>query len=302
MKNLLTIGSLNMDFVINTARMPKAGETVFGKSFLRLPGGKGANQAYAMAKLGGRVSMIGGVGADEDGEWLLRNLESAGVVTGGVRRLADSDTGKAFIMVDETGENSIVVIRGANERMEPSWLDENEALFDACDAVALQLEIPLTVVEYAVSKAKAKGKTVILDPAPATPAILKDWLKQVDIIKPNESELAILTGMPADTREEMVAAARELLRQGPRNVIVTLGEKGALWVTEESETCFPAPQVAAVDSTAAGDCFTAALAVQLEQGNYEEAIRFAVKASALAVTRPGAQSSIPDRMEVESLK
>lgn len=302
MKNILVVGSLNMDFVINTDNMPKPGETVFGKEFSLVPGGKGANQAYAIAKLGGNVVMLGGVGRDEYGEMLINNLTSVGVATEFIKRIPESDTGKAFIMVDKTGENSIVVIRGANYLLDTAWIDKNEHLFNACDVVVLQLEIPLEVVSYVVELAKKKGKTVILDPAPATQMILDKCLKNVDIIKPNETELAVLTGMPVDTQENIKIAAKELINRGVETVLVTMGEKGALLVQQNYAKHFPAQKVDAVDTTAAGDCFTASLALMIDKDNYEEAIRFAAKVAALAVTRKGAQSSIPDRREVDMMK
>lgn len=302
MKRILVVGSLNMDFVINADHMPKPGETIFGKTFFLVPGGKGANQAYAIGKLGGKVVMIGGIGTDEYGEMLINNLNSVGVSTEFIKRIPEGDTGKAFIIVDKTGENSIVVIRGANYLLDKAWLDYNEHLFNECDAVVLQLEIPLEIVSYAAELAKKKGKTVILDPAPAMPMILDTCLKNVDIIKPNETELAALTGMPADTQENIKTAAQELLNRGVETVIVTMGEKGALLVQRNDAKFFPAEKVKAVDTTAAGDCFTASLALMLDKDNYEEAIRFATKVSALAVTRKGAQSSIPDRREIDGMK
>lgn len=302
MKNILVVGSLNMDFVINTDNMPKPGETIFAKDFSLVPGGKGANQAYAIAKLGGKVVMLGGVGRDEYGEMLIYNLTSVGVSTEFIKRIPESDTGKAFITVDKTGENSIVVVRGANYFLDTAWLDKNEHLFNECDVVVLQLEIPLEVVSYAAELAKKKGKIVILDPAPATQMILDKCLKNVDIIKPNETELAVLTGLPVDTQENIKIAAKELINRGVETVVVTMGEKGALLVQNNYAKHFPAQKVDAVDTTAAGDCFTASLALMIDKDNYEEAICFAAKVAALAVTRKGAQSSIPDRREVDMMK
>lgn len=298
MKNILVVGSLNMDFVINTENMPKSGETVFGRDYSLVPGGKGANQAYAIGKLGGTVAMIGGVGTDAYGEMLINNLDSVGVSTAFIKRIPEGDTGKAFILVDKSGENSIVVIRGANYLLDKAWLDQNAHLFDECDAVVIQLEIPLEVAGYAAELARKKGKTVILDPAPATPAIWDTCLRNVDIIKPNETELAVLTGMPVDTRENIKEAAKALINKGVETVIVTMGEKGSLLVQKDYARYFPAEKVDAVDTTAAGDCFTASLALMLDKNNYEEAIRFAAKVSAVAVTRKGAQSSIPSRQEI----
>jgi ribokinase len=303
MKNILVVGSLNMDFVINTDTMPKPGETIFGKNFSLVPGGKGANQAYAIAKLGGKVAMIGGIGTDAYGEMLIDNLNSVGVSTEFVKRIPETDTGRAFITVDKTGENSIVVIRGANYLLDTAWLDTNEHLFDECDAVVIQLEIPLKVVDYAARLAKKKGKIVILDPAPATEKIMADTcLENVDIIKPNETELEVLTGLPVNTEENIKTAAQKLINKGVGTVIVTMGEKGSLLVQKNYVKHFPAKKVKAVDTTAAGDCFTAAVALMLDKDNYDEAIRFAAKASALAVTKKGAQSSIPNKREIDEME
>jgi len=302
MKRILVVGSLNMDFVINADNMPKPGETIFGKDFSLVPGGKGANQAYAIAKLGGKVVMIGGVGTDKYGEMLINNLDSVGVSTEFIKRIPEGDTGKAFIIVDKTGENSIVVIRGANFLLDRDWLDKNEHLFNECDAVVLQLEIPLEVVCYAAELAKKKGKTVILDPAPALQMILDTCLKNVDIIKPNETELATLTGMPVDTQANIIIAASELINRGVGTVIVTMGEKGSLLVRKNYVKYYPAKKVQAVDTTAAGDCFTASLALMLDKNNYEEAMCFATKVSALVVTRKGAQSSIPNLREINMMQ
>ncbi|MCD7866622.1 MAG: ribokinase [Clostridiales bacterium] len=300
MKQILVIGSLNMDCVIDVPAMPKAGETISGTGLALIPGGKGANQAYAVGKLGGRVGMIGAVGQDAHGEALLENLRSVGVDVSGVGVIKGVPTGQAYITVDANGENSIIILAGTNGRVDRGMIDRNLSLLEACDIVILQLEIPVDTVEYVKNLAVNMGKTVILDPAPAVAGLPDSFWQGVDYAKPNETELAILTGKEIQTREDLLAGARVMLEKGVKNVLVSLGGKGCLLVTGEREAFFAANRVKAVDTTAAGDCFTAAFGLALSQGrSVEEAIGFGQKASAIAVTRKGAQTSIPAMREVE---
>lgn len=313
MKKILVVGSINMDCVIRLPRRPRPGETVFCSTVSHVPGGKGANQAYALGRMGTGVSLIGAVGQDEFGRISLANLRAAGVDTTGVRVSADEDTGRAFIEVEDDGQNSIIVLGGANTHVTEQDLLAHEALFDRCEALIMQLETPLDTVTAAARLARRKGKLVLLDPAPARPDLPAELLQCVDLLKPNETELEIVSGLPADTREQCIAAARSLLDRGVGQVLVTLGARGSLLVTRDGELFVPARKVKAVDTTAAGDCFNAAFACRLERctdaswepagslagANYREALEFATAAAAIAVTRPGAQSSIPSRAEVE---
>lgn len=299
MKKILVIGSLNMDSVIEISRMPQSGETISGKSITLNPGGKGANQAYAAGKLGGDVAMIGAVGQDDFGKQMYRNLQSVHVNTEGILTASELPTGQAYILLNEKGENSIIIIAGANQTVTPALLKEHLSLIQDCDIVMMQLEIPLETVYFAKDIALQYGKTVILDPAPAVAGLPTDFWNGIHYVKPNETELALLTGMQANTREQAVLAAHTLLQKGVENVILTLGSKGSLLVNAAGETFFEALPVNAVDTTAAGDCFLAAFAVALSAGNdVSHAIRYAGKASAIAVTRKGAQASIPSPEEL----
>ena len=299
MKKILVIGSLNMDTVIETPYMPKSGETLTGTGVFLVPGGKGANQAYAAGKLGGNVSMIGAVADDSFGAMLNENLRSVGVNTSGIAVMEGETTGQAFITVDSTGANSIILIGGTTALVGKELSDKNRSLIEECDILMMQLEIDPAVVEYAKDMAVSLGKMVILDPAPAKGNLPDSIWKGVDYIKPNETELEILVGRTLQGEDERRAAAEELRDKGVKNVLVSLGGDGLLLVNEEGCRFFPAHKVTAVDTTAAGDCFTASFALALSKGeSVEDAIRFGQKASAIAVTRKGAQTSIPSLEEV----
>lgn len=300
MKKILVVGSLNMDCVVETPAMPKAGETIAGRSVVLVPGGKGANQAYAVGKLGGNVGMIGAVGNDSFGHALKENLESVDVDTTGLAVLDGETTGQAFITVDGQGENSIIIIAGTNGKVSKELIQKNRNLIEESDIVIMQLEIPLEVVEYVKEYAKEMGKMVIVDPAPAVAGLPDSFWKGIDYIKPNETELEILIGRKMSNREQLKEGAREMLAKGVQGVIVTLGAGGCLFVTETDERFFEANKVKVVDTTAAGDCFTAGFAFALSEGrSCKEAIQFGQKVSAIAVTCKGAQTSIPSREEVE---
>lgn len=304
MEQIVVVGSLNMDFAVEVKEMPEKGETILGKKVSLIPGGKGANQAYAVSCLGKKVQMIGAVGTDIFGDKLVGNLEKAGVGTEGICRVENRESGQAFVFVNEAGENSITVIQGANQDLTEARVDENEERIDRCDAVVMQLEVPVPTVVHTAQVARKKGKLVYLDPAPARPDLPDELFASVDIMKPNETELKILTGMEVSTGEEIILAAKSLLKKGVGAVIVTLGEKGCVLVTEKLVKEFPARKVKAVDTTAAGDSFTAGFLAAYEpdgekrEENLEEALLFAGKVSAIAVTRKGAQSSIPTLAEV----
>ena len=303
MKKILVIGSLNMDTVIETPSMPEVGETISGRNITHIPGGKGANQAYSIGKLGGDIAMLGAVGDDSKGQKLIENLKSAGVDVSRVQVLRNTPTGQAFITVDDKGENSIIIIAGANGKVTKKLIDNNMDLLTQSDIVIMQLEIPLEIVEYIKDLVKNEKKIIILDPAPAVKEIPDSMWEGIDYIKPNETELQILTGMDVSNKKNIEIAARSLIKKGVKNVIVTLGGEGCMYINENTEEFFPAYHVNVVDTTAAGDCFTAAFALALSQGkNWQEAIGFGQKASAIAVTRKGAQTSIPTRKEVEEMK
>lgn len=300
-KNILVIGSLNMDVVISLPHLPRPGETVTGLEKTEHPGGKGANQAYAAAKLGGKAGIIGRVGADGYGQTLISSLKSAGADTSGIIAQRGTDTGVAYIYVDEKGENTIVLASGANALLSPEDVRCMERLIDASDIVLMQLEIPFETVKYAIEAAGRKGKTIMLNPAPVR-SCLEVFYEKIDILTPNEGELAALTGMNADTLEGAESAAKTLIEKGVGTVIVTLGDKGALLARKDNVRHFPARKVKAIDTTAAGDTFSAAVCVALSEGKtIEDAVGFANAAAAIAVTRKGAQPSIPSRREVEKM-
>lgn len=299
MKKILVIGSLNMDITLRMERAPEAGETLTADSLITSPGGKGANQAYAAGKLGGDVTMLGAVGQDAYGEELCRNLASVGVDISGIRKIAGVSTGTAVIFVEHTGENRIVLVSGANSMVDRAYIDEHIDKIRDCEIVMLQLEIPLETVTYAAKLAKELGKTVILDPAPAIPNISAELLSYVDYMKPNETELNMLLTGKADALQ-LDEALERVQKLGVKNVWVTLGSKGVFFkgVDGNSEV-IPSIQVTAVDTTAAGDTFLAAAAVSLSKGEGpREAAIYGNRAASIAVTRPGAQQSMPTAEEV----
>lgn len=301
MKKILVIGSLNLDMVVNVDHTPAVGETILSDKMNLIPGGKGANQAYAAGRLGADVTMLGAIGNDTYGDIQIESLQKAGVNVSGLIRREEENTGIALITVNRDGDNSIVVVSGANATLSCEDIDQNIHLLQEADIIIFQLEIPLDTVLYGAKKAKALGKTVILDPAPVPKVFPDELYRYVDILKPNETELQMLTKI--DNIEARLSEAADLLREkGVKNLLVTLGENGVYLNAEETGVCkIPALKVDAVDTTAAGDSFTAALAVMLAQGkDLKEAAVFANQVSAIVVTRKGAQSSIPSLEEVRS--
>lgn len=295
MKKILVIGSLNCDYVINVPQMPRTGETLLCGGYETVPGGKGANQAYAAARLGGNVAMLGAVGDDGPGETLKRSLESAGVDLSGIRTVSGETTGTAFIFVDSSGANSIAVAPGANRLVDEEYVREHDDLLRECDIVVLQMEIPLNTVLYCARRAKELHKTVILDPAPARADIPWELYGWVDYIKPNEVELGTLLG-DSGACGHLEESAAALQARGVKNVVVTLGERGALLRDESGAVrTFPAlTGLRVVDTTAAGDSFTAALAYGLAaDSGLSKALELAICVSGLAVTEKGAQTSMP---------
>lgn len=291
-----------MDMVIKVHDMPLEGETVLGQGINYIPGGKGANQAYAVAKLGGRVSMIGKVGKDEFGEMLCKSLQEAGTDITYVNKVPDATTGRAIIYVNEKGNNSIVVIAGANNNCNKEYLQSLQSVILDSDIIILQMEIPYDAIFWCISFAKEHNKTIILNPAPAPDDLPSSIINKIDFITPNETELAKITKRNTDSEEEVITAAKILIDLGVKNVIVTLGSKGAMHVTSEFHRMYPAIKVKAIDTTAAGDSFNGALSVYLAEGHtIEEAILFAIRVASITVTRKGAQKSIPSRDEVNEI-
>lgn len=301
-RGILVIGSLNMDMSVDMAKMPVVGETVLGEAVSYKTGGKGANQACAAGKLGGEVRMLGCIGQDEFGRRLVESLQGSGVETKYLKESGSQPTGLAVICVDHEGNNSIVVIPGANKECNVEYLKARDEQFQWCDYVVLQMEIPHDAVWYGVKRAKELGKTVILNPAPAPEAIPEDIFSLIDYITPNETELAALSQMGGEDQEAVRQAAGFFIQRGIPNVVVTLGDKGAMAVGADKERFYPARRAEAVDTTAAGDCFNGALAAALAEGQEkDQAIRFANLASSIAVTRKGAQESLPNREELEAI-
>lgn len=301
-RSITIVGSLNMDFVVQLESLPHPGETVPGRDFQMLPGGKGANQACAVGRLGGSGRMVGRVGADVFGERLKASLSSAGVDVSRVLTTEGESTGVALIFVQKGGQNMIVVAPGSNGLLTPADVQQSSDAFERAGLLLLQLESPIETVEASATLARSRGLRTILDPAPARP-LRRELLELVDILTPNETEALTLLGRPVGTVSiaEAPELATALLELGPRCVILKLGDKGSLLADGPRRHHFPAPRVEAVDATAAGDVFNGALAVALAEGKaFEQAIPFANRAAAISVTRLGAQASVPNRAEVDA--
>lgn len=301
MKNICVIGSLNMDLVVNVDTMPKPGQTIIGSNFKEVPGGKGANQAVAMARLNGNVSMIGKVGEDGFGQTLINSLKNDKVDTTYIQT-AKGATGVALITVDKNAQNSIVVSPGANFEVKEDDIDNNIEAIKNSDIVVLQLETPLNTIKYALNKGKELNKYTILNPAPAV-KLDDEIIKNVDLLTPNETELEIISGVSIETEEDIQKAAQIMIEKGVKELIVTLGSKGSLYINKEKSMFKKAYKVEAVDTTAAGDSYTGALAVALSQDKcIEDAMDFASKVGALSVLKEGAQSSLPTLEDVENFR
>ena len=301
MKNICVIGILNMDLVVNVDTMPKPGQTIIGSNFKEVPGGKGANQAVAMARLNGNVSMIGKVGEDGFGQTLINSLKNDKVDTTYIQT-AKGATGVALITVDKNAQNSIVVSPGANFEVKEDDIDNNIEAIKNSDIVVLQLETPLNTIKYALNKAKELNKYTILNPAPAV-KLDDEIIKNVDLLTPNETELEIISGVSIETEEDIQKAAQIMIEKGVKELIVTLGSKGSLYINKEKSMFKKAYKVEAVDTTAAGDSYTGALAVALSQDkNIEDAMDFASKVGALSVLKEGAQSSLPTLEYVKNFR
>jgi ribokinase len=295
------VGSLNMDLVVKVPRLPRVGETVSGGTFATFPGGKGANQAVAAARLEAEVAMVGAVGDDAFGRQLLQGLHLEGIDVTHIRTDPSAATGVASIGVDGEGRNWIVVASGANSRVTPDDVRAAEAVIAAARVVLLQLEIPLESVIEAATLAKAAGALVCLDPAPAPAIPLPDDLYAlVDVINPNEVEAQTLTGIEVRSASDAERAAAALRGRGPSTAVIKMGEHGSFYLSGQGRGYVPALPVRPVDTTAAGDAFAAALGIALGEGQrLPEAVRFATRVAGIKVTRMGAQPAMPRRAEVE---
>lgn len=295
---ILVVGSLNMDFRISVDHLVSLGETKICKHLTFIPGGKGANQAYASGHLGNKTTMLGAIGNDSYGRSLLESLTQAHVDTSHIVMRNDSDTGIAMVQVDEEGNNAIVVVPGANSTVDEAYIDQNIATLEQCDLVLLQLEIPLQTVVYIAKLAKSMGKIVVLDPAPAPSGMPPEIYKYIDFIKPNEHEIRMLTG-----EDDIDNGMRKLLQYGVGCVIVTVGKEGSkvLQQIDGPIEQYPTPDVPIIDTTAAGDSFIAAFASAfLETQDISYAVTYANRVGAFVVTKNGAQSSIPNQEELAS--
>lgn len=298
--NVVVVGSINMDLVVTTEKAPIPGETILGNQFAMIPGGKGANQAVAAARLGASVRMVSCVGDDLFGAQMIAQLQREGVDTAHVRTVSHKATGVALIQVQHDGDNSIIVVPGANGEVTPEQVESAEEIIRQADVLLVQLEIPLPAVIRAAELARKHGVRTILNPAPAA-RLPQQLLDLVDIVTPNETEAAILADGHAEAEGNIRDRMRSLKALVPdADVIITNGEKGVLYDIGGKQGTRASYKVEVVDTTAAGDSFNAALAVRLGEGaSAEEAVGFAVKVGALTVTRFGAQTSLPTRKEAE---
>ena len=300
--NILVVGSINMDMAVRCPAMPAPGETVLGDRLTTSPGGKGANQAVAAARLGGHCALVGCVGADRFGEALLANLRAEGVDCSHIRTHPSTPSGVAMILVDANGENSIVVASGANYRLTPDDVFAEESLFEQAHVVLLQLELPLPTVRAALEVARRHRCRIVLDPAPAPRQVCPE-LFAVDVLTPNAGEAEQLTGRAAAEERGSKNVASELIARGAKAAVIKLGARGSLVVSAEGHISRVGPyHVDVVDTTAAGDAFTAALGLAVARGDkLRAAARFANAAGALACTRIGAQSAMPTAEQVALL-
>lgn len=302
--SIAVLGSLNVDLVQRVPRLPLAGETIAGGDLARYPGGKGANQAHAAARLGGDVRMLGHVGDGPFGPWLRDHLAKAGIDVTDVRIVPES-TGTALILVLPDGNNAISIAAGANAVAKPRWAREACQSLNEGDYLLAQLEIPVAAVVAGFEEAQARAATTVLDPAPAVDFDERLW-SLVDILTPNEHEALALIGeanSTLETEDDWKEVSKKLMARGPGTVLLTLGARGCYVASAKQHRHVPAPKVIPVDTTAAGDTFNGALVVALSEGmTLLNAVTFANRAAALSTTRPGAQPSAPTRAEVESHK
>jgi ribokinase len=299
MPGIIVVGSSNTDMVIKSKKLPVPGETILGGTFLMNPGGKGANQAVAAARLGGNVTFVTKTGMDVFGSEALNLFDNEGINVKYAIKDPENPSGVALITVDENGENSIVVASGSNASLSPGDIDERLFNTDQSDLFLMQLEIPLATVEYVARKAVSNGNRVILNPAPAS-SLSDDLLGHLFIITPNETEAEILTGIKVTDASSAGKAASILRNKGVKNIIITMSAAGAYLHTGEVSKIIPGVPAKATDTTAAGDVFNGALAVAISEGKgIEDAVAFANKAASISVTRMGAQASAPYRNEIK---
>jgi ribokinase len=298
MKKIIVIGSANTDMVVKTDKLPAPGETVIGGVFFMNAGGKGANQAVAAARLGGDVTFVAIVGNDIFGKQTIIGLKKEGINTQYIFKDKKAPSGTALITVNNEGENCIVVAPGANANLSPRNI-ETVVCFNEAEIILVQLEISMKTIAFTLKKAKANNQKVILNPAPAQP-LSDDLLNGLFLITPNETEAALLTGISVFDKETASKAADVLQKKGVQNVIITLGKQGAYLQTNNLKRLVDAPSVKAVDTTAAGDTFSGAIAVAIaENMDWEQATQFACQAASISVTRMGAQASVPFRSEIK---
>jgi len=300
MPEIVVVGSSNTDMVVKVPHIPAPGETILGGDFIVAPGGKGANQAVAAARLGGTVHLVACLGEDTFGDNSITNFRREGIQIDYIVRYAGAPSGVALIFVGEGGENSIAVAPGANEQLSPEHLESAKKAIIESDVVLLQLEVPLATVSRAVYMARQADVKVILNPAPAQ-SLSDELLTQVDIITPNESEASLLTGVAVTDLPSAKEAAWALLRAGVGTVVITMGQRGALLTRDDGMVLVPGFVVEAVDTTAAGDAFNGGLAWAWARGmDLDKAVRFSNAVGALAVTKMGAQPSLPTLEEVRA--
>lgn len=297
-KKIVVVGSTNMDMVVKTNHIPVPGETVLAGSFFMNPGGKGANQAVAVARLGGDISFISKVGNDIFGKQSSQLFDDEGINTANILSDEELPSGVALITVDQAGENSIVVASGANANLFPADLTKALKVIESSDIVLMQLEIPMETIYLVAKYAALKNVMVILDPAPAN-ELSAELLSMIDIITPNQTEAEMLSGIKVTSIESARKAAKAIYGKGVKNVVVTMGSLGAVICQEGKMQMIAAQKVEAIDTTAAGDVFNGALAVALSEGKtIIDAVKFACMVAAVSVTKMGAQSSIPYRNEI----
>lgn len=298
LNRIAVVGSSNTDMVINTSKLPVPGETILGGEFFMNAGGKGANQAVAAARLGGKVSFIAKTGDDLFGKQARVLFENENINIDYLVTDPNHPSGVALITVDAKGENCIAVAPGANSYLLNNDIDQAQDEILRSDIILMQLEIPLETVEYVANIAFDAGRKVILNPAPAL-QITDELLAKLYMITPNETEAELISGIPVYDKDSAILAARNLYDRGVKVVIITLGSKGALLFTGKEAKLISSPKVEAVDTTAAGDVFNGAIAVAISEGvELEKAVEFACKAAAISVTRMGAQASAPYRKEI----